>query len=131
MDRLKVLLIDDEKEFVSTLTERLHLRGIDAQAVYNGEDGLSVMEAYSPQVVVLDVMMPGMSGTEVLQRIKAQYPQIPVILLTGQGTTRDGIEGMRLGAFDYLMKPIVLEELMEKMREAVKSAQKEEKEDAE
>jgi DNA-binding response OmpR family regulator len=119
MERYRVLLVDDEVEFVTTLAERLTLRGIDARTAFNGEEALRIMEADPPQVLVLDLMMPGLGGMEVLQYVRSNYPQVQVILLTGQGSTRAGIEGMRLGAFDYLMKPLTIEELMDKIRIAV------------
>lgn len=121
MQNLKVLLVDDEEEFVSTLAERLELRGIQARSVTDGEIALQMIETDPPQVIILDVMMPGLGGLEVLKRIKAQNPQIHVILLTGRGSTKEGIEGMQLGAFDYLMKPINIEKLIKKMQEAIKS----------
>lgn len=121
MENLKILLVDDEEEFVTTLAERLELRGLQARAALNGEDALRMIAADTPQIVILDVMMPGLGGFEVLKRIKAQYPQIPVILLTGRGSTNEGIKGMQLGAFDYLMKPLDIEELIKKMQEAIKS----------
>lgn len=115
MEQPRVLLVDDEEEFVSTLAERLRLRGMRAETAYNGEEALQMIAATPPDVVVLDVMMPGMNGLAVLQRIKTDYPHVPVILLTGMGTTRDGVEGLRLGALDYLVKPLKIEELMEKL----------------
>ena len=121
MENLKILLVDDEKEFVTTLAERLVLRGLQARAALNGEDALHMIEADTPQIVILDVMMPGLGGLEVLKRIKARHSQIPVILLTGRGSTKEGIKGMQLGAFDYLMKPLDIEELIKKMQEAIKS----------
>ena len=121
MNGFKVLIVDDEEEFVTTLAERLQLRGIQTLTATDGESALSLIETTHPQVVVLDVMMPGMGGLEVLKQIKSQNAQIPVILLTGYGSTKQGIEGMNLGAFDYLMKPINIDELIDKMQEAVKS----------
>jgi len=118
MENWKVLLVDDEYEFVSTLAERLNLRGIDAAMASDGEEALRMVEEILPRIVVLDLMMPGMSGVEVLQQIKTRHPKICVILLTGHGSTREGIEGMRLGADDYLMKPINIDDLIEKMRKA-------------
>jgi len=119
MNEFKVLLVDDEEEFVTTLSERLQLREIQALIATDGEEALRLVEADPPMVIVLDVLMPGIGGMEVLQRIKTQHPGIPVILLTGHGSTRDGIEGMRLGAFDYLVKPLDINELIKKMKEAV------------
>lgn len=121
MERLKVLLVDDEEEFVSTLAERLSLRGIQASTASDGMKALGMIEADPPEVVLLDVMMPGMGGMEVLKRIRESYPKTRVILLTGHGRTRDGIEGMRLGAIDCLMKPLNIDDLIEKMRGAVKT----------
>ncbi len=122
MEGLKVLLVDDEEEFVSTLAERLRLRGIQADTASSGLDALRHIAADVPHVVVLDVMMPGMGGIEVLQHIKRDHPQIPVILLTGIGSTREGAEGMRQGAFDCLIKPLQIGQLLEKIDEAVKKA---------
>lgn len=122
MSEWKVLLVDDEEEFVTTLAERLQLRGIQVQTATDGESALRLVEDDPPQVVALDVLMPGIGGFEVLQRIKSQNPEIPVILLTGRGSTKDGIEGMRLGAFDYLMKPLDIDELINKMKEAVRDS---------
>jgi DNA-binding NtrC family response regulator len=119
MEGWKVLLVDDEKEFVSTLAERLRLRGIQAYETGSGEEALRLIANDAPQVVVLDVMMPGMGGLEVLHRVKSAYPEIEVILLTGIGSTKEGAEGMRLGAFDFLMKPLQIEELIEKIRAAI------------
>jgi len=121
MKNLKILLVDDEEEFVTTLAERLELRGLQARAALNGEAALQMIEADTPEIVILDVMMPGIGGFEVLRRIKAQHPQLPVILLTGRGSTKEGIKGMQQGAFDYLMKPLNIEELIKKIQEAIES----------
>jgi len=124
MSKMKVLLVDDEEEFVNTLAERLQLRGFQVLTSTDGEAALQVVEENGPQVVLLDVMMPGLGGLEVLQQIKNKHPSIQVILLTGRGSTKEGIEGMRQGAFDFLMKPIKIEELMEKMKAAFEVFQK-------
>ncbi|MDH3801551.1 MAG: response regulator [Deltaproteobacteria bacterium] len=121
MDGYSVLLVDDEEEFVSALSERLMLRGIEVEIALDGEEALARMKEKPPDVVILDVMMPGLSGLEVLKRIRGSHPQTQVILLTGQGSTKEGIEGMRLGAFDYLIKPVDIEEMLERMKEAVKA----------
>lgn len=121
MNEWKVLLVDDEKEFVTTLSERLHLRGVQSQTAFDGQEALRLIEENPPQVVVLDMMMPGMGGLEVLERIRRWYPDIPVILLTGHSSTKDGMKGMRLGAFDYLVKPLNIGELIEKIRKAMES----------
>ena len=121
MDEYRVLIVDDEEELVTTIAERLQIRGIQAQTATDGETALKMIEANPPQFVVLDVMMPGMGGIEVLQRMNAQNLKIPVILLTGYGSTEQGMEGMKLGAFDYLMKPCDLNNLIGKIQEAVKN----------
>ncbi len=118
MEKIKVLLVDDEEEFVSTLAERLRLREITTLVATDGDEALQIINTQRPPIVVLDVMMPGMGGLDVLHQIKRNYPHIQVILLTGRGSTKDGIKGMRLGAFDYLMKPVNIEKLIDKMNEA-------------
>ena len=123
LENLKALLVDDEAEFVMTLAERLQIRGIQARTATDGQQALAMIESEKPQVVVLDIMMPGISGLEVLDYIKKNYPNIEVILLTGRGSTKEGIEGMQLGAFDFLMKPVKIEELIPRMLEAFQKTQ--------
>jgi len=112
---IKILLIDDEAEFVSTLAERLELRGYSSKTSEDGESGISMLESEAFDVVILDLMMPGLSGLETLRQIKVINSKLPVILLTGHGSTKEGMEGMRLGAFDYLMKPLDIGELLNKI----------------
>lgn len=119
MKRCKVLLVDDEAEFAATLAERLTLRGMDARTASRGEEALALLESDPPDVVVLDVMMPGLGGIQVLQRIKRQYPKIQVILLTGMTAAVEAEEARRLGAFDCLMKPLRIDELIRVIGEAV------------
>jgi len=121
MDDYRVLIVDDEEELVTTIAERLQIRGIQAEIATDGETALKMIEENPPQVVVLDVMMPGIGGIEILKRMKLQNLQIPVILLTGYGSTEQGMEGMREGAFDYLMKPCDLNILISKIQEAVQN----------
>jgi DNA-binding response OmpR family regulator len=118
-----VLLVDDEAEFIGTLAERLELRGIVARVAHDGEAALKAVAENEPHVMVLDVMMPGLKGLDVLQRVKEEHPAVQVVLLTGQGKTRDGIDGMRFGAYAYLMKPLDLEELIRTLHEAVHAGQ--------
>lgn len=120
----KILLVDDEREFITTLAERLDLRGIATRVVFDGESALSAVAEQEPQVMILDVLMPGIKGLEVLERVKRTNPGVQVLLLTGHGSTRDGIEGMRLGAFDYMMKPLNIDTLIEKMESAIDYAEK-------
>ena len=119
MDAVKILLVDDEEDFVTTLAERLELRGINTQIATNGERALETLEVSVPDLVVLDVMMPGLGGIDVLQQIKIKHPQIPVILLTGHGSRTQGEAGIRKGAFDYLIKPINIDELIRKINDAM------------
>ena len=119
MASLKVLLVDDEKDFVTALAKRLQLRGIEARTATDGESALALIAAYAPQVVVLDVMMPGLGGADVLKRMKADHPHIPVILLTGHTAIDAGPAGVQQGAVDYLVKPVDIQELIAKMEKAV------------
>lgn len=118
--KLKLLLVDDEKDFIDTLAERLQLRGYHVLTASDGESALQIIENDPPHLVVLDLLMPGISGLDVLQQLKARAPQLPVILLTGRGSAAEGAEGMQIGAHDYLMKPVNIDELIRKMEEAVK-----------
>ncbi len=118
--KIKVLVVDNEREFASTLAERMRLRNIEAESVYSGEDALDSVSRFMPDVMVLDIQMPNMSGLAVLSQMKAIDPTIEVILLTGHGSFEAGITGMELGAFDYIIKPVDLILLMEKIKEAYK-----------
>ena len=112
----RVVLIDDEEEYAETLAERLGLRGISTRVFLDGQEGLAAIDDDPPDIVLLDVMMPGLGGLETLRQIKAAHPRVQVIMLTGRGSTKEGIEGMRLGAFDFLMKPVQIEDLMERFQ---------------
>ncbi len=118
MDEIQILIVDDEVEFASTLAERMKLRGISAKVTNCGEDALSAVLDEPPDVVLLDLKMPDIGGLEVLDAIKNTDPSIEVIMLTGHGCTVSGIEGMEHGAFDYLMKPVDLSMLLEKIQQA-------------
>ncbi|MDD9301748.1 MAG: response regulator [Desulfobacter sp.] len=120
----KILFVDDEKAFLDTLIKRLEKRKINPRAVYSGEEALTFLaENTSTDVVVLDVKMPGMDGLETLSEIKKQFPLVEVIMLTGHATVESAIDGMKLGAFDYMMKPCDLDLLMEKLDKAVAKKQ--------
>ncbi|MDL2316621.1 response regulator [Desulfovibrio sp. OttesenSCG-928-A18] len=108
-----VLIVDDEVEFAFTLAQRLGLRGYAASVAHDGESALRSIAEARPDMVLLDVMLPGMHGIEVLRRIRELDQDLPVILLTGQAGARDGIEGMKRGARGYLAKPVDLGELLE------------------
>lgn len=117
--RYKVLIVDDEEEFASALAERLILRGFESKVEIDGESALVSIEKDRPDVVILDIKMPGIGGFEVLRRIKLSHPQLPVILLTGYGSTNNGMKGMELGAYDYLIKPVDIKELIRKIEAAI------------
>ncbi|MEW6365767.1 MAG: response regulator [Acidobacteriota bacterium] len=118
MERLRVLLVDDEEELVSTMVERLRLRDIEADAETDGYRALDRVMASDYDVVLVDVKMPGLGGMELLGEIRKERPDVPVILLTGHTAEQEGVEGMRIGAFDYLMKPINIDDLILRMRDA-------------
>jgi signal transduction histidine kinase len=115
---IRLLLVDDEEYFRETLSKRLVKRGLFSAQAASGNDCLSILEKKAMDVVVLDVKMPGMNGIEVLKHIKDHHPKTEVILLTGNATTSDGVEGIKSGAFDYLTKPIELEHLTNKIFQA-------------
>jgi DNA-binding NtrC family response regulator len=115
----KVLLVDDESPFVEALSKRLTMRELQVSIALSGPEALEKLEQNpSIDVVVLDVKMPGMDGIETLKAIKARYPLIEVIMLTGHATVESAIDGMKVGALDYLMKPCDMDILMAKVREA-------------
>ncbi|VBB43215.1 conserved hypothetical protein [uncultured Desulfatiglans sp.] len=119
MDSFRVLVVDDETDFLETLVNRLNKRQIDTTGVQSGEEALEVMKKKLFDVVILDIKMPGgMDGIQALREMRKIQPLAEVILLTGHGSVETSIEGMKLGAFDYLLKPVKLEELMLKMAQA-------------
>jgi DNA-binding response OmpR family regulator len=118
MDALRILIVDDEDELVSALEERLCLRGFEAKGVTTGEEALAYLAEKQCDVVLLDVKMPGLGGLEVIKRIKEKTSSPQVILLTGHSSVQDAERGMGLGAFDYLMKPIQIDELTRVLRSA-------------
>jgi len=119
MDYFSALVVDDERDFLETLVNRLGRRSIDTTGVRSGEEAVEAMKKKLFDVVILDIKMPGgMDGIETLREMKKIQPLAEVILLTGHASVETSIEGMKLGAFDYLIKPIKLEELLTKMAEA-------------
>jgi two-component system OmpR family response regulator len=118
MEEFKILVVDDEDDFRETIVKRLQKRKMTARGAESGEKALELIEAQPFDVVVLDVKMPGLDGIDTLREIKKRKPLIEVILLTGHASMESGIEGMKLGAYDFLMKPANLEELIEKMLQA-------------
>ena len=119
MEMFRILVVDDELDFLETIVNRLKKRKLDAIGVASGEEALKLLEKQLFDVVLLDVKMPGgMDGIEVLREIKKIRPLCEVILLTGHASVETSIEGMKLGAFDYLLKPIKFEDLLQKMAAA-------------
>jgi len=116
----KVLVVDDEKDFVEMLSLRLKEMGEMVDAVYNGQDCLNKLEGNDIDVVILDIKMPGMDGIETLKEIKKKFPMVEVVMLTGHGSAESAVEGMKLGAFDYLLKPADIDSLTEKVNGARK-----------
>lgn len=114
----KVLLVDDEREFVQTLSERLMLRDLGSAIVYDGKSALDLVNTDEPEVMILDLKMPGIDGIEVLRRVKAERPKIEVIILTGHGSEKDRETCMSLGAFAYLNKPVDIDVLSDTLKSA-------------
>lgn len=115
---IKVLLVDDEVDFVNTLAQRLKMRDLLVDTVYDGGQALSFIKKIEPDVIVLDLKMPGLHGIEVLREVKNLKPNIQVIILTGHGTEKDEEEAKRLGGFDFLRKPADIDLLVAKIKEA-------------
>ena len=119
-----VLLVDDEVPFVETMTKRLKKRDLAVNAAYSGQEALDILDKNrNTDVVILDVKMPGMDGIETLEKIKKSYPLTEVVMLTGHATVESAIEGMKKGAYDYLMKPCDIDQLMQKVEEATQKKQ--------
>jgi DNA-binding NtrC family response regulator len=118
MKQFNVLIVDDEEEFRELTIKRLGKKGLIVEGAESGQKALEILKAGRTDVVVLDVKMPGMDGIETLRHIRNLQPLVEVLLLTGHASVDSGIEGMKLGAFDYLMKPIELEPLLEKLNDA-------------
>ena len=116
--KAKVLLVDDEEDFLKTLAERLEARGLKVNTATSGEEAVTDAEKNGYDLIVLDLSMPGIDGLETLKRIKTKQPEAEIIMLTGQGSIRTGIEAMKLGAEDYLQKPVNISVLIDKISEA-------------
>lgn len=114
----KVLLVDDEQDFLETLSSRLEMRGLKVSAVTSGEQAVVEAKEEDYDAIVVDLAMPGINGLETLKRIKADNPNAEIIMLTGQASVQSGVEAMKLGAGDFLQKPVELSELLSKIGEA-------------
>jgi two-component system response regulator CpxR len=114
----RVLLVDDEREFVQTLSERLQLRDMGSAVAYDGESALALVAEDEPEVMIIDLKMPGIDGMEILKQVKATRPGIEVIVLTGHGSEADRKQCMQLGAFAYMQKPVDIDELSDTLKKA-------------
>jgi DNA-binding NtrC family response regulator len=118
MEKIKVLLVDDEEDFVKSLAERIKIRKLGPEVALNGEEALQIVRDEVPDVMVLDLKMPGIDGMEVLRRVKKAYPSVEVIILTGHGSEKDEKDARHLGAFDYLQKPVDIDHLVQFIKRA-------------
>jgi DNA-binding NtrC family response regulator len=118
MAEARVLLVDDEEEFTDLLSERMRSRGLDVDVSSNGPDAIEQVKKRTYDAVVLDLAMPGMDGFEALRKLLAGNPDLQVILLTGQGSVRKGVEALQSGAVEFLEKPADLDLLLEQIRKA-------------
>jgi DNA-binding NtrC family response regulator len=114
----RVLVVDDEKDYLESLVWRLSRRGFTARGAASGAAALQRVEAESWEVVILDIRMADMDGLRVLRALKEKTPRTEVILLTGHASVESGVEGLKLGAFDYLIKPVKLDDLIERINDA-------------
>lgn len=120
MSQANILLVDDEIPFVETMAKRLNKRGFQVVSAHSGQEALDRLSQHTTiDVVILDIKMPGMDGIQVLEEIKNRFPIVEVIILTGHATVESAIEGMKLGAFDYMMKPCDMDQLIAKVDSAV------------
>jgi len=123
--KIKILLVDDEKEFIDALAERLKIRKFNVSVAYSGKAALSLMHDQDYDVVILDVLMPEMDGIEALEQMKELFPLTQIIMLTGNATVDNAILGMKNGAYDFLLKPVETFTLVKKINAAfdIKNAQ--------
>lgn len=115
---MNILLVDDEADFVETMTKRFRIRKIPVATAGSGAEALRLVDEQDFDVVILDVRMPGMDGLEVLRQIRAKRPMTEVIMLTGHASLDAGMQGMSLGAYDYVLKPANFDDLLDKVRRA-------------
>lgn len=118
MSQVRVLLVDDEIELLEALSERLRLRGFDVAVARSGEKALALLKAVAVDLMVLDLKMPGMDGMTVLKHARRDHPQVRVIMLTGHGSEKEREESLRLGACEYLQKPVDIGDLVEALQRA-------------
>jgi signal transduction histidine kinase len=120
---MRVLIVDDERDFLENLAQRLRLRGLAVSTAASGPDAIAQLQQNEIDVVVLDVRMPGMDGIETLRRIKDSWPRVEVVMLTGHADLESSLDGMRFGFFDYLTKPVEIDALVAKLEDAYRRGQ--------
>lgn len=118
MRNMQLMIVDDEERFLSTTKTLLEKKGVTTHIATNGADAMNILEKEQIDVVILDVKMPGLDGIEALRVIKKRHPLVEVIMLTGHASAESAVEGLSLGAFDYLMKPCDIQTLLDKVNEA-------------
>jgi DNA-binding NtrC family response regulator len=116
--KTRILLVDDEDEFITALGQRLQARNLKVMTATTGERAIEIVDSQEIDVIILDLAMPGMDGLEVLRRIKSVHPEAEIIMLTGHATIGTSVEAMKLGAEDFLEKPVDMKELLDKIQEA-------------
>jgi CheY-like chemotaxis protein len=120
----RIMLVDDEREFVQTLSERLMTRHIPTTVEYSGEAALETIKERAPEVMILDLKMPGINGIEVLRRVKSEHPEVEVIILTGHGSDADREACMAMGAYAYLEKPVDIDALSDAIRQVYRKGKR-------
>jgi two-component system, OmpR family, response regulator len=118
MKTARVLIVDDEEAFANNIAKLISKRGYDIKAVYNGQSAINALDESDFDVIILDLKMPGLDGLSTLKIIKGKKPSVEVIILTGHGSMDSGIDGIQMGAFDFIMKPVRFDDLYEKVRQA-------------
>lgn len=129
MDRVKVLVVDDEPDFLKLIRRRLERRNMEVFVVPGGREALDFLAETPVDVAILDVRMPGMDGIETLKEMRKRFRSVEVIMLTGHGSVQSGIEGMSHGAYDYVLKPFSIDDLLERIRAACEHARLKKAED--
>ena len=124
MQDIRILLVDDEEEFVRALSERLQLRDLASQTAFSGDQAMAFVGEAAPDIVVLDLAMPGTSGMEVLRLLKRRHPAVQVLVLTGHGNDLDEAEARAIGVFDWLRKPVDIEVLVARIRAAYQASRR-------
>lgn len=118
MNAPRILIVDDEVVFANNIIKLLSKRGYDAVAANDGESAIRIIDKKEFDVIILDIIMPGMDGITTLKEIKKKGTLAEVVILTGHGSVEAGLEGMQLGAFDFIMKPVTIDDLIEKVNQA-------------